>query len=299
MPVKVSICIPAYKQTEFLRKLLDSILIQTYKDFEVVISDDSPDDQVKEVIQIYSGKFTIKYNRNSPALGSPANWNKAVDLASGEYIKIMHHDDWFTSESSLERFVNGIQSCKHGFVFSQAISSNKKQNIDKLHTASDTFITALHANPELVFLGNQIGPPSSVFFKRSDFQLFDTKLKWLVDIDFYIRMIKLGNGFCFIKEPLITSVNNADHNVTNDCNNPETEVYEYFYLFNKLSLDSRNNDNFQKILLNTLLRYNIGSLAEYEKYARDLKNNNDTLSIIRRAKWQLKFKKIKSFFNAD
>jgi glycosyltransferase involved in cell wall biosynthesis len=98
----ISVCIPAYKRTEFLKRLLDSLMIQNFKNFEVVITDDSPGNDVKTLVQGYS-ELPIKYFRNEHALGTPENWNEGLRQAKGGWIKIMHDDDWFTNESICQR----------------------------------------------------------------------------------------------------------------------------------------------------------------------------------------------------
>lgn len=102
--MKVSICIPAYKHIDFLRRCLNSILEQRFTDYEVVITDDSPDDSLQKLVEEYSDE-RIKYFKNKKALGSPLNWNEGIKKANGEYIKILHHDDWFSSPDSLEKYV--------------------------------------------------------------------------------------------------------------------------------------------------------------------------------------------------
>ena len=102
--VFISICIPAYKHIEYLKRLLDSIVIQTFRDFEVVITDDSPGNEVAVLVDKYRQELKIVYKKNNPISGSPGNWNQAILNASGDWIKIMHDDDWFSSPSSLELF---------------------------------------------------------------------------------------------------------------------------------------------------------------------------------------------------
>ena len=99
---KVSICIPSYKCANLLKKCLDSISIQTFTDYEIVISDDTSDDEIRELVYSYSN-LPILYTKNIKPLGSPKNWNKAIKSATGEYIKIMHRDDWFTCSQSLAK----------------------------------------------------------------------------------------------------------------------------------------------------------------------------------------------------
>ncbi|HUZ60328.1 MAG TPA: glycosyltransferase, partial [Hanamia sp.] len=88
MPL-ISICIPAYKHVDYLKKLLDSVSIQTFKDFEVVITDDSPDDGVKQLLETFPTTNNIRYYKNSKALGTPENWNEAIRKSEGTWIKLM------------------------------------------------------------------------------------------------------------------------------------------------------------------------------------------------------------------
>ena len=81
---KVSICIPTYKQVDYLRKTLDSVLLQDFHDYELIISDDSSDDSVENLLREFDFKGKLNYFRNSVALGSPANWNYSIKQAKGE-----------------------------------------------------------------------------------------------------------------------------------------------------------------------------------------------------------------------
>src|SRR5688572_6037089 len=110
---KVSICIPAYKNASALAKCLNSILCQSFSDFEIIITDDTRDDTIKNLVQnIDFGNKKFIYKHNPVQLGSPENWNAAIKLAGGEYIKVLHHDDWFTDEHSLKVFVDLLENNK-------------------------------------------------------------------------------------------------------------------------------------------------------------------------------------------
>src|SRR5437763_8320242 len=101
---EVSVCIPAYRQPEFLYRAVQSVLMQDFDDFEIVITDDSPDSDVMDVVKAIRDS-RIRYSRNSTRLGSPANWVAALTCSSGRLIKFMHHDDCFARPDSLGRFV--------------------------------------------------------------------------------------------------------------------------------------------------------------------------------------------------
>src|SRR5436853_6661036 len=95
----ISICIPAFKRTDFLKKLLASIRMQDFLDFEVIVTDDSPGKDVEDLCSAYSD-VPIAYYKNLQRLGTPENWNEAIRKANGKWIKLMHDDDWFSNTNS-------------------------------------------------------------------------------------------------------------------------------------------------------------------------------------------------------
>ena len=94
--MKVSVIIPNYRHALYLKERIDSVLEQTYRDFEVIILDDCSPDDSREIIETYRTREKIAhivYNeRNS---GSTfMQWQKGFDLAQGEYIWIAESDDF-------------------------------------------------------------------------------------------------------------------------------------------------------------------------------------------------------------
>src|SRR5678815_6041530 len=132
----VSICIPTYKRVAYLERLLESIALQTFKDFEVIITDDSDDDSVKDLLKKYEGQLPIKYFQNGKALGTPANWNRAISKAKGQWIKLMHDDDWFSLSDSLASFVKFTHD-DHPFIFSAYYTVSEASSARKLHRLSE------------------------------------------------------------------------------------------------------------------------------------------------------------------
>ena len=91
---KVSVLMPVYKTNpQYLREAIESILAQTFSDFEFLILDDCPSDKsVEEIVKSYSDA-RIKYIRNNRNMGISGARNKLIELASGEYLAVMDHDD--------------------------------------------------------------------------------------------------------------------------------------------------------------------------------------------------------------
>jgi glycosyltransferase involved in cell wall biosynthesis len=251
---EISICIPTYNQTLYLKKVLDSILIQTFLNYELIISDDSTSDDVSNLIDKYRGKFfnNITYVRNSTALGPPKNWNNAISISKGKWIKIMHHDDCFSEATSLQKFVDLTTiDDKIDFVFSGSFYFNSRNNRVN-HFIDEITHKRININPIILFNGNLIGPPSAVMFKnRTSF--FDEKLKWLVDIDFYYEYINKSHSTNYTSECLIESFV-PEERVTNACwMNKFVEVPEYLYCINKHNISSF------KVMKNTgALFYSLG-----------------------------------------
>ncbi|MFY7879730.1 MAG: glycosyltransferase family 2 protein [Lacibacter sp.] len=226
----ISICIPAYKRIAYLKRLLDSIDKQTFLNYEVIITDDSPDNSISDFLRQNNYSFIYQYIKNEPAKGTPLNWLEGIKYAKGEWIKIIHDDDWLTNGNSLQLFANAI-SDSIDCIFSGYIAYFEKSDkaIDK--TISLRRFQRIARHPYFLFSSNELGPPSVVMFRRSIRETYDPAFKWLVDIEAYIRIF--NHYKCvYINKPLITMSYN-DTQVTNDCfRNPEIEIREaliYYY----------------------------------------------------------------------
>ena len=91
--MKVSVLTPIYKTDErFLREAIESVLRQTFADFEFLLLDDCPEDDREAVVRSYDDK-RIVYLKNDRNLGITASRNKLIDLAKGEYLAVFDHDD--------------------------------------------------------------------------------------------------------------------------------------------------------------------------------------------------------------
>lgn len=91
---RVSIGIPVYNGENYLEQALDSILAQSFQDFEVIISDNASTDRTEEICRAYAKKDArVRYHRNEKNIGSGKNFNQVFELAKGEYFKWTAHDD--------------------------------------------------------------------------------------------------------------------------------------------------------------------------------------------------------------
>jgi glycosyltransferase involved in cell wall biosynthesis len=265
----ISICIPAYKRTHFLKRLLLSIQHQSYTNYEVIISDDSNDHSVEELLKDFNGKFEIKYFKNEQALGTPANWNHAISKATGEWIKLMHDDDWFSNEHSLEKFALATNNNNNNkFIFSAYCNKTEITNNTEMMFFNENLKTNILKKPLLLLAKNIIGPPSVTLFHNSIKDTYDVDLKWRVDIEYYIRNISKGIDFIYINEPLI-NVGVSESQVTNYCLNvPSVEIPEIYILLSKYGTSPLKNimvyDAYWRILRNT----NTNSKSKLESFGQ-------------------------------
>jgi glycosyltransferase involved in cell wall biosynthesis len=107
---KVSVIVPSYNHARFLRRGIDSVLQQTYQDFELILLDDCSPDNSREILSSYAGDPRVRIEFNAANSGSTfKQWNKGVGLTRGEYVWIAESDD-YADARLLERLVGVLDS---------------------------------------------------------------------------------------------------------------------------------------------------------------------------------------------
>jgi len=258
-----SLVIPCYEAhgqgVKYLEKQFSILVAQTYTDFEIVISDNSKNDEIESFINKYKNVFNIKYFKNSN-IGNSQNANNGIKNSNGKFIKIIFQDDFLYNENSLKDIASVlnddvqwlITACEH---------SNDGQ----------TFYRSFFPryNNEIYLGNNTISSPSVLTIKNTKDKLFfDENLKWLMDVDYYKR--------CFIKfgPPLI--LNNI--NVVNRTNefqyqnhiSEEDKNKEFYYVKNKF-------ENIQETFFNRLVNLNFDHHTLYSRGIVDINEHLPTL----------------------
>jgi len=141
----------------------------------------------------------------------------------------MHDDDFFSTPDSLGEFANAITTNTH-IIFSgyNAFYEENGNFINK--TISQSIFKKIRTQPFLLLANNKIGNPSVVMFRNKGEHWYNSTLKWLVDLEAYIRMLQ-NNSCTYICKPLINISYNSTQ-VTNSCfRNPAIEIYEWLLVF--------------------------------------------------------------------
>ncbi len=122
----VSVILPTYNHAPYLKQRIDSILNQTYRDYELIILDDCSPDNSRDIIESYKNNPHIShivYNETNSG-STFRQWKKGVQLAKGEYIWIAESDD-FADVTFLEKAMDSIYECNSVLCFSQTTIVNK------------------------------------------------------------------------------------------------------------------------------------------------------------------------------
>ncbi len=236
--MKVSICIPVYENPEGLKRLLTSVAMQTFQDFEVIITDDSKEPCKPSILSPFAGRIT--YVHNKTALGAPKNWNAAIALAKGDYVKIMHGDDSFTDRDCLQTFVDLLDENPEADLAFSGSRQMRDGVVERDRCTPEEDIERFRRDYRLLYTGNTIGAPSAVMVRRSallSHQItYDETLTWLVDSDYYMQILRQNPHFAFSEKPLVTihlSKGQLTESVGTD---PKILRREYLHVYEKFEL---------------------------------------------------------------
>jgi len=109
-PPRVSIGLPVYNGENYLAQAIESLLAQTFEDFELILADNASTDGTEEICRTYAARDSrVRYCRNEVNLGSAGNYGRSYSLARGEYFKWAAHDD-LCAPTFLERCVETLDS---------------------------------------------------------------------------------------------------------------------------------------------------------------------------------------------
>lgn len=296
----VSILIPAYNQTKYLKSALDSALNQTYRNTEIIICDDSTANDVQALIEQYMLKNNkIKYFNNGGPLGhrGKLNVNKCFKESSGEYINYLLHDDlWdFNKIAKMIDYFLYDDTLSLVTSYRKMIDENGNYYNDNFRTVCqysyDTLLTGVEAGKKLLLsMINYIGELTTAMFKRKalefdceNYNLIDYdkyQIYCLGDISLWLKLLQKGN-MMYISEPL------SNFRIHNSQSIQDTTLAFWASLdFFKLIISSYEDRFFLKDkreLLQSLLawykEYNGDLIRFIEQYNNEAENNEEVMKL--------------------
>ena len=223
----VSILIPTFNQPEFFRQALESALNQTYKNIEILVSDDSTDDRVEKIASKY--KDRIRFFRHSGSYtDEPIASRTGINLefllkeSHGEFINVLYHDDLIYPEKISKMIKFFKKDRRVGVVASMRDFVDDLGNVVEDHeekSSADTpgrfvFMDSDAAGRELLTVGgNFIGELTTVLIRREDFFHKDLKKfsasyfhgvkdHCMYDVPTYLEIFSRGKGLIFMSDTL-------------------------------------------------------------------------------------------------
>lgn len=196
---KVSIVLCSYNGEQYLSEQIESILDQSYKDFELIICDDQSSDNSFNIINDFAKKDArIKAYSNSNNLGYVKNFEKGISFAKGDYIALSDQDDVWALDK-IEKLLENIKNhvliyCNSSFVNSDLKPTGKAMSSKKEMITTD--------NPLNLCLLNCVSGHALLFKKELTPHLFP--FPKLVPHDWWIAFIAtIHGGIVYLDEPLI------------------------------------------------------------------------------------------------
>lgn len=196
---KVSVVIPAYNAARFVNATIDSVLAQTFQDFEILVVDDGSTDKTKEILEAYGDKIHYLYKENG---GVSSARNYGIEDAKGKYIAFLDADDVWMPEK-LEKQVALMDADKEiglCYVATQKVDEDLKYLSSIEANSYEDYTESLLLNLNIV-----AGSCSSAMVRREvilQTDGFDGKFTTYADWEFWLRL-SLLTKFAPINEELV------------------------------------------------------------------------------------------------
>lgn len=229
----LSIAIPCHdmgNKGDYLDQSLEKLSVQSFRDFNVIVSDHSTTPYIENVCNYWKDKgLDVHYIRKDYERdNASSNINNAIRYSNGTYIKLLFQDDYLYDEWSLQKTVNIIKANPNNRWFASACQHSED---------GETCIREFQPkwNPDIIKGVNTISSPSVITIKNGySNTYFDLNLCWLMDVDWYYRMHKEYGEPVYIKD--ITVVNRLHpYQLTNQLTQ-EAKDKEHFIIKRKYSL---------------------------------------------------------------
>ena len=252
----VTIIIPTYKRADNIEKAIDSVLNQTYKDFEIIVVDDNDENTVYrqdmiKTMQKYANNSKVKYIKHKNNKNGAAARNTGIKEAKGDFITFLDDDDYFMPKR-LEILVDALENNKqYNGAYTATILSKKGKIIGGSNAKKSG-----NLKKELLLNNFSFGTGSNMFFRAEtikEMDGFDEKFLRHQDIECMIRFFR-NNEILGIDQPLVIKCQN------DRSNEPDFEKYKkvkevYIKSFKEdvLKLDEKDQNAFYRINIEQLI----------------------------------------------
>ncbi|MEM8538365.1 MAG: glycosyltransferase [Pseudomonadota bacterium] len=195
----LSVCIPCYAMgglgAQFLRQSLDVLAAQSFDSFEVIVTDQSDDTDIRDLCAEYRSLNLRHLPTGHLKRQASANTNAAFDAAKGEVVKVLFQDDFLNGTDALDqtaRAFEGADWCLTGSLHTLDGTQLIRPMIPRYHN-------------RIHFGENTVSSPSVLAVRREGAPRFDENLVWLMDVDLYKRCADQWGEPAILPEPLVVN----------------------------------------------------------------------------------------------
>lgn len=265
---KVTVLMPVYNSEKYLKESIDSILNQTYENFELLILDDASTDNSVKIINSYKDD-RIKLFKNEKNKGISYTRNKGVELATGEFIALMDSDD-ISKKNRLEVEVKFLEKYTEFDVVSSRAEVLNSEKLYKTHKKIEEFELA---NIQLMFRDVIINPASMFrkeFINKNNIRYREENFV-AEDYDFWVECAKFTN-IAILSEALL--IYRTGHKNTSSLSLKNNYI-ERKNLIDKIRVQCLNNNGiylkeeeyllFNKIFSDPIMKIHIDDIYQYKK----------------------------------
>jgi glycosyltransferase involved in cell wall biosynthesis len=199
----ISVCIPVYKMEnnkceKFLIECLSHLIFQTFKNFEIVVADQSEDDSLKNICDTFSHVLNVKHVRNKSGIKNAANnVNCSIKHAKGKIVKLLFVDDYFVDNRALEKIKTAFDLNPDKSWLLAGYTHSDMERTKYWNTFLPTY------DQTWVNCDNATGNPSNYSVRRECAVEMDESLLWIVDKEYFHRSYYHYGYPILLKEVLV------------------------------------------------------------------------------------------------
>ena len=200
----ISVCIPVYNGEQTIKKTIESVLRQTYKNIEIIVLDNCSTDKTRDIVSSFNDS-RLKLIVNECNVGMMGNWNRCFDYASGEYMIIMCADDIITPDcigkkvSALDKYPDAVLAFSASLVIDDIGKVIHSRHPFKKSIVADGRKMAHYSLKR----HNLFAEPSNVVFRREIAEKagrFDEDIRYSVDWAYWMNLVIWGKAIYIDKE---------------------------------------------------------------------------------------------------
>lgn len=264
---KVSVIIPAYNGDRYIAGAIESVLQQTYRDYEIIVVDDGSNDRTPQILEIYGDRLRCFTQKNQ---GVAAARNKGLEVATGEYIAFFDQDDYFLPEKLSLQVALLDRDRELAFV-------NSGWQIVDRQGEGISAVEPWHNLPKLDAAGIIIWKPvflGAMLFRRDWLAQsggFDTTLVQTPDVDLVMRLALQGAKADWVKQVTVCyrqHSSNASLNSIEQARELEL-LLDRFFSKNNLGDEIKlleNKSRYQSLVWSAWRLYHTGNFREMARY---------------------------------